>query len=159
MKKIDFANEVLPNIMKNVSEKHSKFVLKFGDSPSLISVDHEAKLTRLKAKITAILKVFVDNDVISKYESVELDGFEYFILEKKNMFKKIHVVVGLECIIIADRSLYSIVGISTPIKKAFSLETPDRSIEDFDWEDFANNLLNEIHSTIYNSRESLDRIF
>jgi len=157
-KSVDFANKTLPNIHKNVKKKHSEFLTKFGDAPSIISVNNQLKLTRLKAKFESILKIFIEEKVISDYERMELDGVEYFILEKDNMPKRVHIVIALDSIIIADQSLYSIVGIETSIKEIFQIPHGKENIEDFDWEEFSNNLLNIIHSLIYNSKESLDYI-
>lgn len=157
-KSIDFANNTLPNIKNKIHRKHEDFTLKFGNAPSVISIDYQSKLTKLKAKFTAILKIFKEENVISKYESMEMDGLEYFILEKTNMPKRIHIVISLDSIVVGDRSLYSIIGVSDFSRKIFNLHDGDGNLDDFDWESFSESLLQEIHSLIYNSKESLDYI-
>lgn len=157
-KSVDFANIVLPEIKRLSHKKHSDFIMKFGNAPSLISINTAAKLTRLSAKFTAVLKIFEEEGIISRYETMEMDGLEYFLLEKENMPKRIHVVISTDSIVIGDRSLYSIIGVNESSRKIFPLHDGDGNIDNFDWENFSKELLNEIHLLIYNSKESLDYI-
>jgi len=145
MKQID-----IQKIRDKVSGKHKDFIEKAGGQSRKLGADYTYNLERINAKIRLILNIFKEENIIS--ETIEDDRVA---LERANRSFQL-IVNGYEKTSLIEHS-DRIITINDLSCKAFENDRETIIVEDidaYDWEDFANRLLNYIHQTIYMRKES-----
>lgn len=124
-------------IRRNLQNKHSEFIDNFGSYLDKIAAEEELKETLILSRLRLIVSCFKSEKILSVIEECDCG----FILGCKGDRKRIIIETN---------------GITLAIKGGGFLsphETYKRFYnvykEDFDWTDFASQLLDVIHSVIY----------
>ncbi len=145
----------IPKIRKTLRKKHKTLMDKIGDTANMLSADHELVISRITSKISVILDVFIHEKIIDTVEPVVDSYYTGFHILKNGFRKSVYIWTDGEDIFIRDSSFSIKYGSISPTLK--TIKVADLDEEKF--EDFANELCDYIHITIYNSLNALDAKF
>jgi hypothetical protein len=144
----------MPMIKERISEMHKKFINSVGELPHKIAMDQKLIITRMQARINAIVKCFIDEEIIDDFyciNDVNKDGYLGICLYKKQFGHKVHIWSDGENIVIKSSNYPVDSGLDLDIIKLY-----DINIDDFNWMYFADQLLDFIHKIIYSRKKSLE---
>jgi len=140
----------VPAIEKSVKEKHSKFLKDFGPLVDKAEADHQLLVEKVTAKVTRVLTCLRDNEIIDN-TVVANEGIYKSIMVSKNGYNN-HVSIWVD-----DKNIVMRVANIFVNKKALSKDLDDKvffnvDTEDFDWVNFACELVEFIHNEIYSRK-------
>lgn len=141
-------------IQKSIGEKHKRFLVDVGFLSQKAGADYTYSLVRMKAKLAKILEVFKEGgiiDIVRPSPDLLLEsGYANFQLFVNGYDKTVYVFTNGRDIIIKDSSFLISNGIlGSEAEKVMGVD-----VDNYDWEDFANRLLDYIHQVIYMRKES-----
>ena len=142
----------IPSIQKYIHEKHQEFLKDVGNYSQKIMADKDLYKTRMSAKIFRILECFVEEKVIDEVVVKEENLLKGFLLIKKDRQKSVFIWTDGENIVIEDNSLLILSELSAPHKKIFY----NINIDEYNWVEFAKELLEYIHWIVYNRKEAYE---
>jgi len=142
----------IPEIEKNVREKHSQFMEDFGSLTNKVEADHHLAVAKVAAKITRILTCFSDNKVID-HVIVDRGGvYPKITVSKKGYNNHVVILIDSDSVLVHRTSIHQIANIFEADREVYTAYGVDT--EGFDWTDFSSKLLEYIHNKVY-SRKSV----
>jgi len=142
----------IPEIEKNIKEKHEKFMKDWGSLADKVEADHQLAVEKVAAKITRILTCFSDNKVID-HVIVDRDGvYPKIVVSKKGYNNHVAIWVDNDSVVFQRTSIFkssNILESDTEARTIYGVGT-----KSFNWTAFSNDLLDYIHNEIY-SRKSV----
>lgn len=150
----------LSTIKKNFKNSHKTFIGKVGTIPELVEANEALAVTKINAKLIAILQCLQDERIITNYEVK--NGI--FILTRNNSVNTILLANNGEGIVFRISNFFIDIGITMPQFKYFKMRADnslplDEAIDYFDWINFSNELLKFIHEHLFYFRQSIDLSF
>jgi hypothetical protein len=140
----------IDKIQKNIKKKHDTFIATTGDAVIKVSADIELTLARLSTKVSTILDCLIYAGVIDKYVNCEESLYKGFHLIKNGFSKSMYIWIDGRDILFKDSNLSVRYGLNDPILKTYL----KINVDEFDWENFANELVDYIHKVIYMANEA-----
>lgn len=141
-------------IKANISKKHNELMKNIGQIPYKFSFDYSLLLNRMFSHLSSVIKCFSDENIIDTKEIISgvESGDCIGIRIGKNGFKK-HVYIW------SDGYNISVKSSNYPLISGLDLDhfvCYNVNVDDYDWEQFANHLLDFIHKVIYSRLQSLE---
>ncbi len=139
----------IPAIKSRIGKCHNEFIASVGKIPEKISADHQLILKRTKTRINAILKCFIEENIISdviRNDDYIVDGdrsWGRFIAVKNGYEKYVDIFTDGRNIIMKSPIPYFL-GFDID-----SVTIRDIDFDNYEWGDFADQLLSFIHKVIY----------
>jgi len=140
-----------PKIMKNVSDKHSKFLESYGNQSEKVIADGRLRTERLSAKISLILHYFSEIKIIDQSKRQDEGGYTKISLYKHGNGNFIEIWIDTDKIVLTRNNFWIQSGCmdqEIPGKRFYNID------DDFDWIYFSEFLLDYIHEVIYSRREA-----
>jgi hypothetical protein len=143
----------LLSIRKMIKGTRKNFLDKFGSIPDMVDADETLLMARVNAKVMAILKCFQDEKVIDAYvhEDKSILG-NSFSLHKNGCNTNVIIATNGRKIIFKIRYFESYFGVEDSMHRIFDIE----EIDDFDWFDFSEHLIDFIHASMYHRKKAVD---
>ena len=142
-------------IRKNIKSIHNNFIDKVGIIPSQLDSEKYMDLNIVSAKLSAILKCFVDEKIIDTVEKREKNyDFVEYVIFKKGFCTSIIVSTNGDYIVFKDEGFLNTFSDMDLRRQVIRVE----NIESFDFENFSVVLLDYIHRVMYNRKASLDAL-
>jgi len=141
----------VPAIQKEIREKHNVFIKKYGSTIEKVMADHKLFTDIILAKLSCILAIFKQEAVIDAIQVTEQGPFKKITLTKNGY--DTYVVIETNGVEIALQG-YTYTGDS--VLSDFALvrvKIRNVNSDNFDWVDFSSQLIDYIHSTIYEKQE------
>jgi len=144
----------MPKIRANIKNKHVAFMSTYGDVVEKVRADHQLLLQTVFARLKFITQCFVEEGVVDRIEEVAEHGNTYhrsLILHKEGFDNTIVLVTDGSVVVMKNsNNIIADIYMFTPKAKRWSKPYKD----DFDWAAFSNELLDQIHQSIYERRKA-----
>ena len=141
--------DLVPKLTSSITKKHKKFLKEVGDIPYKYSADHFLLLTQVTSKIVLVATVLKDVGVIDGFEIKNFSEYNSIVLSKKGLDFKTEIVTDGKGICIKTAGvLIDMDGLA--VYKQWFLKDKDG---EWNWDRFANELLDFIHSCMYKGLE------
>lgn len=157
-----------PRILQLVDAKHQAYLGKYGNILSLAVGSRELLIDRVYAKLSLVAKAFNETSVIDGFQEVEAssatgDHPRSIMLRRNASRSVLYLLNDYGNVIVADS-----IGIASmnPLAAGILLITESKKVlrrhkdvlsEDFNWVDFSMDILDAIHSVLYD-RSNATRI-
>jgi len=143
----------IPRIQEEVRSKHQKFAKKYGKEIEKVFADHKLCADVVVAKIHRIAIVLKEEGVIDKIVINNVAPIAEIRLWKDGMITYLTICTNGHQILLKGYSYTTGLGsdIETPSKRYSSVDSLD-----FDWVSFSSELVDYIHSTLYERKEVLE---
>lgn len=146
----------LPFIKERVKAAHLNFINSVGEMPEKMSADHQFLLKRMEARLSSILKCFIDLGVIDSATLIKdssLDSSRSCTkLNKKAYDKAVYIWTNGINIVIKSVNYPSWSGLD--VGDSITVSVID--FETHNWIEFSDNLLHFIHKVIYARTKSIE---
>lgn len=148
----------LMNFKKRAAKNHEAFMKRLQSQIDKVFADHYLRIETCSSKITLICSVLKELDIITTYFVNNLGDNRIFTLRKEGISNCVQIYTNGVTIFINNDDLMigNIMGL--PFNKKYDVES-----KDFNWDKFADELLDKIHYIIYKQTEAneakLDGIF
>ena len=144
----------IPEIQQEIRNKHKKFLDKFGSLPQKVAADHRLLADKILSKLFRIVVCFKEEKIIDNAKIVENGLLKKIYIKKDGYDNYIYIItngisVALEGYNYSYNDFASDVNV---LKKRFD----NINDEDYNWIDFSSQLLDHIHSVIYERQESAE---
>ena len=137
-------------IQQNLADRHQKFNQEVGVLSGKLGADYHLQLTRMQTRLNRILECFIEVGVLDLSIPLSENAYKGFQIMKNGYDKQIYVWTNGNDIIVKDSSFMINSGIiDSKVEYIRNIV-----IDEYDWEDFANRLLDYIHVIIYQRKES-----
>lgn len=143
----------IPAIQKEVSSRHQKFIKKYGGEIEKVFADHKLFVDIIVAKLHRIAIVLKEEGVINKVVINNNEPIAEIRLWKDGMISYLNMSTNGRSILLKGYS-YS-TGFSGDIE-CLAKRYNDVDNENFDWVKFSCELVDYIHSTLYERKEVLE---
>jgi len=129
--------------------KHKVFIERLRSQIDKVFADHVLKIETCSSKIRLISNTLKDLDIITNIYTEDQGDYRVFTLRKGSLNNAVQIYTNGTSIIIScdDIKIGGVMGFS--LEKKYNVES-----EDFDWDVFANDLLDRIHYAIYKQAEA-----
>jgi len=140
------------------AKKHQLFMERLRSQIDKVFADHNLRVETCSSKITLIGNSLKDLGIITDFYAENDGDYRVFTLRKKGLTNCVQVYTnGLNIIVNCDNvKVGNVMGFS--LNKKYNIES-----KLFDWNEFANDLLDKIHYSIYKQSEAnearIDGIF
>jgi len=143
----------IQKIKDNISDKHQEFIKDLGCHSDRVLAEHNLTMELTFTRINFICESFVELGIVDKIEIIKDTPARKIHLLKEGYDNYVSIATNGSRIVIGGASYLS--------SMTMGVEVPDvllegSNIEEFDWEDFANQLLCIVHSIIYERKEALE---
>jgi hypothetical protein len=143
------SNQFINNISKKIDEKHDKFLNSVGEIPYKVSADYQLLLTEVTSKITLISTILKNKSVISDIKSLEYGEYNKITLSKTGLDFKVEILTNGTSILMKSAN-----GMLDGDTIFMSRQWYHPTKDGWDWEDFAEQLIDFIHYTMYKLQKS-----
>lgn len=143
----------VPKIQEEVRSKHSKFIKKYGKEIEKVFADHKFRVDVIIAKLHRIAVILKEEGVIDKIVINNVAPIAEMRLWKDGMITYLTICTNGRQILLNGYS-YSTGFCSdfdTPSKRYSMVDSSD-----FDWVKFSNEMVEYIHSVLYERKEVLE---
>ena len=129
--------------------KHKVFIERLRSQIDKVFADHVLKIETCSSKIRLISNTLKDLDIITNIYTEDQGDYRVFTLRKGSLNSAVQIYTNGTSIRIScdDIKIGGVMGFS--FEKTYNVES-----EDFDWDVFANDLLDKIHYAIYKQAEA-----
>ena len=129
--------------------KHKVFIERLRSQIDKVFADHVLKIETCSSKIRLISNTLKDLDIITNIYTEDQGDYRVFTLRKGSLNNAVHIYTNGTSIRICcdDIKIGGVMGFS--LERTYNVES-----EDFDWDVFANDLLDKIHYAIYKQAEA-----
>ena len=137
-------------IRRDIKKKHGEFINQYGMQIEKVSADHQLGVASAISKIKFVLGIFEKEHIVDVQEDLtEPKPCKKIRLSKKDSGNYIDVITNGDSVCITGTNYETYMGELVPYKVKFS------NIQDaeFDWNQFAKALLEQIHVVIYESNK------
>ena len=143
----------VPAIQEEIREKHRKFIKDFGSAIDKAMADHVLFADIVMAKLYRIALVFKEERIIDDVKTIDNGPYKKISLFKNGYATCVNLSTNGE-IIVLEGFTYT----SEFDQNFLSLKEKIRNVneEKFDWLGFSRKLLDYIHTTIYDRKESAE---
>jgi len=143
----------IPTIQEEIRGKHRKFIKDFGSAIDKVMADHVLFADIVMAKLYRIALVFKEERIIDDVKIIDNGPYKKISLFKNGYATYVNISTNGE-IIVLEGFTYT----SEFDQNFLSLKEKIRNVNDekFDWLDFSRKLLDYIHATIYDRKESAE---
>ena len=145
----------IQSIKADIRSAHELFLSSAGGGTSKITADYHVNLVRLTTKLTRVLQCFVEEGIIDVVNPVntEIDrSFNAIQIAKSGNDKSLILFTNGKDIVVTESGYLVKAKVKEPFRKVFSLVDIDK----YDWGNFSDELLQMIHSHIYERSKAID---
>lgn len=146
----------LTKIKSIIRKTHKSFIDGTSSIGEKAEADKDLVKTRVVAKIRAIIGCFKSELIIDEFaeqnpsNAIGVDtSVVCFVLSKKEHRNHVYIMTDGKTIVVKDSSFMIDFGNMSAYYKKFYVE----DVDNFDWQGFSENLLDHVHSCVYNRRE------
>jgi len=151
----------IAQIKEKLGDIHKKFVEAKNMVSLKVEADKELKLVRVESKINVLVKTFREMGIIDNYavqnpsNSLGTDSSVVCFVVKKNGFSNsVYIMTDGTNIVVKDSSFMIDFGNFSAYCQRFPVGD---DVNTFDWIDFSQKLLDQIHTCVYN-RERVNQL-
>ena len=147
------------NLKKQIKEKHDFLVKRISPLGDKMEADYELSLVKSEAKVRLILDIMKELKIVDGYKPLEFyskemedSSYRAFTVYKKGYHHHIQIAITPKVVILQEGGIMIELGIlasSRSIKR--EIDSPD-----YNWDEFAIELLQYIHDIIYRRKDSLE---
>lgn len=151
----------IEKIRSNLSEKHDKFIDELGTHSDRVLAEHNLIMELTFTRIKFICESFVELKIVDESKVSKGNGLRIICLQKSGYDNFVNISTNGEKLKIngvSSQTSFKASGVEATTLSYMSdgVVMGDVSKDDFDWVDFSDKLLAEIHSSIYERKEALD---
>ena len=141
------------SIKRSIRKKHKSFIDNVGYIPDMLDADFTLRMARVSSKIFAILRCFQDEKIVDSItEEPTTSMYVSYCLSKCGYSSKINVMTDGRIITFKDLDFSIDIGMG---KSFYVKKDIECNVDEYDWDEFSNDLLDYIHIVIYRRKESL----
>jgi hypothetical protein len=143
----------IQQIRDNVSKKHNEFMADLGTHSDRVLAEHNLVMELTFTRIKFICDNFIELQIIDKVEFKNITGVRKAYIAQDGYDNCVCISTNGDRIIV-DGASYVTNMLAEPLidREIFD----GASLEDFDWVDFSDKLLQSIHSIIYERKEAFE---
>lgn len=137
----------IPAIQQYIEKTHKEFMNRYGQVVGKVQADHRLRTDIIYARLLPIMICLKESEAIDDFQTSQ-DGYNKSIKLSKNGYEAYINVVTNGVQILLEGRVYSDNLLATDVLTSSKLFI-DIYSNDFDWEGFAKELLEYIHSSLY----------
>jgi len=142
----------IPTIQQEIKTKHQKFTKKYGAEIEKVFADHRFSICYMVAKLSRIAEVLREEGVIDKIVVNNTQPITEIRLWKEGMVTYLNIYTNGRTILLKGYSYSTGFGDIESSSRRYS----EVDSNDFDWVKFSGELVDYIHSTLYERKEVLE---